>query len=75
MTDLTEDLTTTWLDGIDVAEALSISVTKLRTMARRGEIPAYRIGKAYRFNEAEILDWIQAQRVKPVEGKKEESCS
>lgn len=60
---MTDDLQTTWLDGIDVAAQLSISPSKLRTMARRDEIPAHRIGRSYRFNEAEILEWISAQKI------------
>jgi excisionase family DNA binding protein len=59
------DVMDAWLTPEDVRQTLAISISNLRGMARRGEIPAYRIGRAYRFNEAEILDWIREQRIKP----------
>jgi hypothetical protein len=32
-------------------------------MARAGRVPAYKIGSSYKFNEQEILEWLQAQRI------------
>lgn len=55
--------TTSWLTAADAAMLLTVSISKLRTMAREGKIPAYRIGSSYRFNEQELMDWIEQQRI------------
>ena len=42
----------------DVAELLNISETTVRRWLADGKIPAYRISQQYRFNRAEIEDWV-----------------
>ena len=55
-----------WIGVGNVAELLWISRPKVQAMAKAGEIPAYRIGKSYRFDRAEIeQQWIAAQKIAP----------
>jgi PTS system nitrogen regulatory IIA component len=42
----------------DVADLLNISETTVRRWLGEGKIPAYRISQQYRFNRAEIEDWV-----------------
>lgn len=47
----------------EVMELTRYSDQQVRQMARRGEIPgAFKLGSRWRFNEKEVLDWIQAQK-------------
>lgn len=42
----------------DVAELLNVSESTIRRWLVDGKIPAYRLGQQYRFNRAEIEDWV-----------------
>jgi excisionase family DNA binding protein len=42
------------------ARLLGAHVETIRRMARRGAIPAYKIGKDWRFNKAALLNWAQS---------------
>src|ERR1700759_4104255 len=46
---------------IDAARALRISRTKAYAMARSGELPTFRIGRAVRVPIAELRAWIASQ--------------
>ncbi len=43
----------------DVAEFLRISQKTIYRMALRGDIPAIRVGKVYRFLMSDILQWAK----------------
>jgi excisionase family DNA binding protein len=49
------------LTVIDAARALGISRTKAYAMARSGELPTLRIGRAVRVPIAELRAWIASQ--------------
>lgn len=53
------------LAATDVAELLGIELDTLYRYARRGEIRAVKIGKMWRFTEADVQEFIQARRVHP----------
>jgi len=49
------------LTVIDAARALGISRTKTYAMARSGELPTLRIGRAVRVPIAELRAWVASQ--------------
>ncbi len=42
-----------------VAKYLRLSEAKIYRLARTGELPAFRIGKTWRFNKGRIDEWIR----------------
>lgn len=49
------------LNAQAAAELLGAHVETIRRMARKGAIPAYKIGKDWRFRRAELLAWSQTR--------------
>lgn len=47
----------------DVAELLNVSVTTIRRWLAEGKIPAYRLHHQYRFNRAEIENWVLSHKL------------
>jgi excisionase family DNA binding protein len=51
-------------DGDDIlsdqqaAELLKVTRIIVRKLARRGEIPCQRLGEAYRFSRAALIEWL-----------------
>ena len=45
----------------EVAHYLKISVSKVYRMANEGQIPAFRVGKSWRFKQDMIDAWIQQE--------------
>ena len=73
-----ESLWTNSADGImtvhNVAHYLRLSEAKVYRMARAGGLPAFRIGKTWRFKKRSIDEWIRekiqltaVQQVEPVD--------
>ncbi|MEJ2641230.1 MAG: response regulator [Desulfosarcinaceae bacterium] len=48
------------LSAQETADLLGAHVETIRRMARKGSIPAYKVGKDWRFNRASVLNWSQA---------------
>jgi excisionase family DNA binding protein len=46
----------------EVAELLRISVHTIKVMLNDKTIPGYKIGGQWRFNKAEIMEWIKDGR-------------
>ena len=46
----------------EVAVYLRLSVHTIYKMAQQGRIPAYKVGKLWRFKKEEIDKWIQKQQ-------------
>ncbi len=46
----------------EAAEALSISQRTLWGLTQRGDIPCVRIGRAVRYDPADLRTWIDAQK-------------
>ncbi|NQU22272.1 MAG: helix-turn-helix domain-containing protein [Candidatus Nealsonbacteria bacterium] len=44
------------------ARALAISSRKLWAMTNAGEIPCVRLGRAVRYDPADLLEWIEEQK-------------
>jgi PTS system nitrogen regulatory IIA component len=49
------------LTTADVAQMLAMSVQEIRRLTREGQLPARRIGKAYRYFRDEIVAWLDTQ--------------
>ena len=54
----------TVLTAQDVADLLRLKIWTVQDLARRGEIPSFKIGKTRRFLRAEIESYIRAQVAK-----------
>lgn len=55
----------TWVTVKQVAEHLQLSEAKVYAMARSGAIPAKKIGSQWRFDIAEVDDWVREQNPNP----------
>ena len=49
------------IDNAAAAELLKIHPKTLQRMARRGEVPAVRIGRYWRFRASQLDSWVQSQ--------------
>jgi PTS system nitrogen regulatory IIA component len=49
-----------WLTIDELADYIKMSRTKLYGMAKRGEVPASKIGNQWRFDREEIDQWMKA---------------
>jgi excisionase family DNA binding protein len=48
------------IDNLAAAELLKIHPKTLQRMARRGEVPAVRIGRYWRFRASQLDSWVQS---------------
>ena len=53
----TNDATEKWVHIEDVAEHLNISLDTARAWLKDGKLPAYKVGKRYKFKLSEIDAW------------------
>ena len=61
------------IDAEQVAEMLGVKQARtVINMAKRGEIPAFRVGDLWRFYRSDIQAYIDAQRKQAKPGKAEE---
>jgi excisionase family DNA binding protein len=56
----------------EASAALSISPRLLWGLTKAGEIPAVRIGRAVRYDPADLRRWIEAQKTRGIEGRSAE---
>ena len=59
----------------EVARYLRLSEAKIYRMAKAGTIPAFQVGRAWRFSKDLIDDWILRLSVHPVAGARLEGKS
>lgn len=57
MNEITE---TTWTTE-EAARYLRLSAATVRAMARRGEIPAFKVGRSWRIDPRRLLAYLQAR--------------
>jgi len=58
----------TMMNVHDLATYLRLSEAKVYRMANSGSVPAFRVGKSWRFKKDMIDDWIQRQvKLDPVQ--------
>jgi excisionase family DNA binding protein len=51
-----------WLDLDDLEDYLKIPKSTLYRLARQGRLPGHKIGRAWRFQQNEVDEWIKAGR-------------
>jgi len=51
------------LNAKEAAEYLKAHVETVRRMARRGEIPAFKVGKDWRFHKKALQQWSEDQNL------------
>jgi len=59
-----------WLTLEQIAEYLQMSTSSIYKMAQAGKIPAYKVGRQWRFKKEEIDRWIEKGRLPKVKDKK-----
>jgi excisionase family DNA binding protein len=47
----------------EVAAALRLSKAKVLVMARRGDLPGFKVGGVWRFYRVEIEEWVGEKRL------------
>lgn len=48
----------------ELADWLNCHILTVNRLVQRGELPAYKIGRYYRFRREDIEAWLEKQRVK-----------
>ena len=60
---VSEELKDKWFNIEDIAGYLSITEDTARTWVREGKLPAYKVGKRYKFKLSEIDDWVRSGNI------------
>lgn len=53
-----------WVNLEDIAEYLSVTEDTARTWVREGKLPAYKVGRRYKFKLSEVDEWVRAGKIK-----------
>lgn len=56
------------LNAQQAAQLLGAHVETVRRMARRQDLPAFKVGKDWRFNKTALLTWSKAQQRRSEQG-------
>ena len=59
-----EELKDKWVNLEDIAEYLSVTEDTARTWVREGKLPAYKVGRRYKFKLSEVDEWVRSGKVK-----------
>ncbi len=59
-----EELKDKWFNIEDIAEYLSITQDTARAWVRDGKLPAYKVGKRYKFKLSEVDEWVRDGKIK-----------
>ena len=59
-----------WLTLEQIAKYLQISESSIYKMAQGGKIPAYKVGRQWRFRKEEIDAWVERRKVIKKKDKK-----
>jgi len=51
-----------WLTLEQIAEYLQMSISSIYKMAQAGKIPAYKVGRQWRFKKEEIDQWVEKKK-------------
>jgi len=52
-----------WLTLEQIAEYLQMSTSSIYKMAQTGKIPAYKVGRQWRFKKEKIDSWVEKRKV------------
>jgi excisionase family DNA binding protein len=53
------------LMAVEVAKHLKVHLSTVYKMTKHGELPGFKIGNEWRFDRAQIEEWIRSRREKP----------
>ena len=42
----------------DVAKRFGVNVTTVYRLAKRGKLPAFKVGNQWRFSESRLIEWV-----------------
>lgn len=59
-----EELKDKWFNIEDIAEYLSITQDTARAWVKDGKLPAYKVGKRYKFKLSEVDEWVRNGKIK-----------
>lgn len=59
-----EELKDKWFNIEDIAEYLSITQDTARTWVREEKLPAYKVGRRYKFKLSEVDEWVREGKIK-----------
>lgn len=62
-----------WLTLEQIAEYLQMSTSSIYKMAQAGKIPAYKVGRQWRFKKEEIDKWVINKSLKKFRGNHNEN--
>jgi excisionase family DNA binding protein len=48
-----------WITVAEVAEHLGVAAITIYRWLEKGQIPAHRVGRQWRFNQGEIDEWVK----------------
>jgi excisionase family DNA binding protein len=55
-----------WLTLEQIAEYLQMSTSSIYKMSQAGKIPAYKVGRQWRFNREEIDKWVEKNKFRRI---------
>ncbi len=55
-------MTDAYLTAEQVASILGLSTYTVRAYARKGILPAYKVGNSWRFSRASLKEWVESDR-------------
>ena len=66
------DNDTPWiLSTAEAGQLIRVSPNKLRELAEVGDVPAFRVGKNWRYRREDLVAWVEG-RVSAAQGQREE---
>lgn len=60
---MAEDFNEPWVSLEQVADHLTVSKDTIRNRIKEGLLPAYRVGKMYKFKLSEVDQWVREGRL------------
>jgi len=59
-----EELKDKWVNLEDIADYLSVTEDTARTWVREGKLPAFKVGRRYKFKLSEVDEWVRSGKIK-----------
>lgn len=65
---------TNWLTLEEAAKYLKMGKSTLYDLARKGSVPAHKMGREWRFDAAELDDWLKAGKLAWTSNASQNGC-
>jgi excisionase family DNA binding protein len=59
-----EEMKDKWVNLEDIADYLSVTEDTARTWVREGKLPAFKVGRRYKFKLSEVDEWVRSGKIK-----------